>query len=303
MANSNVKIKITIVVGVALAAALGVTLLAVAEQAPPSADYFSAALHTQEGGCGGSIEVRYEVVPTTTKIPSGSLDQGADKPMLVNAATGVHYIRTSSRQFAEEVLSIDGKEVYRKKHSYDRNTGQSITFQQPAGDAVGSAVIGEGRGFFGGAVMLDPVLTCWSEQPLADLCARGSVKGDMEQVDDRPCYRIDVAPVQGYVESHSVWLDPSIGFCPRRVAVLRADGSERVRTSFLDYRLAGEAVWFPWRVVIVCRDADGSVWNTADYRVSELNLGKTFADNELGVTIPPGTRVSVRGSGVAFTQP
>ena len=292
------RIGILAVLALCFAVALG-KLWAASAQAPPTAEFLAAALQSQEAACGDSLEVNYTIAPETTKVPSGYADP---KTTIGHPITRVHYVRTPDRQFAEEVASEDGKELYSKKQTYDRATGQSRTLESNPEKSNGYGLIAMGRGLIGRPELLDPILICSFQQPLQELCAIGSVSSEMELIDGHSCYKINIAPGQGDTESRSIWLDPSVGFCPRRIAVLRADGSPRYTTTFFDYKTT-DGVWFPWRMEIVCTDVDGSIWNTVHCQAIDLSLGKAFSKDSLAVTFPSGTEVVDRVLNLEYTVP
>ena len=102
------------------------------------------------------------------------------------------------------------------------------------------------------------------------------------------------------VERHVVWVDPEIGFCPRRVETRWKAGSY-LSTTFEDYREVHNGVWFPMKQEVRVVYSDGELVSTN--RVQEVHVGAAFKKEDLLVQFPTGTKITVKGTEISFEQP
>ena len=246
----------------------------------PSAEFIAAALRSQESAV---IEVKY----------SKSTYGLSDEPAIHWLKT--HYIRTPEVLWATQTWMVSSREV--QETSYDFATGENrrLTTRQD-GTHVGR-VETEISDPFTNLDLLDPVRypLYWDEagfRPLSGWVLRGCVLPEQEDIDGFNCWRVDVAEPMRGIQRYSIWVDPNIGFCPRRVEMATGERSVPTAAKFQDYRELAGGVWFPMKQVNE-GDAGGGKRYTSILTVSEANAGKTFPKDSLLVKFPSGTELYV----------
>lgn len=263
--------------------------------AAPEVDVIAAALTAQEQAAGRSVQTEYTLENLAS--PNDSLYRMA-----------VRYIRTPEILFVEEQVERRTSSadpwtlVATSRYRYQKtvNETRSVTTPQPGGTAGNktTGVIFPGRGSrFGMSEIVEtsgyPLVTA----PLCEAVKYGTVYEQQEDVDGHPCWKVTVLgsklPTPISDVDFTLWLDPSISFCPRRVEFIQKqeDGSEKtMTTAFKDYANIGNGVWWPKTVVrSTAPDASASVI----LKVKAVALDKPVSQEELSVDFPSGTEVLV----------
>ncbi|MBI2844233.1 MAG: hypothetical protein HYX78_12605 [Armatimonadetes bacterium] len=237
-----------------------------AQSQVPTAEFLAAGLRNQEIESGQSLEVKY----TTTIVKDQTSPGEPTKKVMVD------YIRTPSTIYIDRAVykSTDGATgtpEFRRKVSYDRakdeyralqviETGQTVSLK------TGLPLID---------LSTDSVETTWymfDEERITKLVTAGQVVGQ-EEVDGALCYRVDVP------EKCSVWIDPEIGFCPRRIT----RNSRQV--DFKDYREIRSGAWFPMQLIVHTKfgpsDTPGELRSTVD----EVYMDRPIAPEKLKIDL------------------
>lgn len=182
---------------------------------PPTAQFLSSALRYQE-----------QICPI--------LDLTYDWSDLKGNTVVCRYARTPDVLYYEKHSSTGQLDVQR---SFDRASSQLRALY-----AYGGSVSGEiGNSIFGVVTMMDIPLCKVQDRFLSDAIAGGLVVG-MESVDEHPCWKVDSD--QGIAGHYNVWLDPEIGFCPRRLVVSWVKSDAQKIIDFEDYMRLNNDAWF-----------------------------------------------------------
>lgn len=272
----------------------------------PTPDFIAAAMRNQ---ALASIDVKFASIGSVAKC---------------------HYIRTSDA-LSMTMAFTDTNDVH--KASYDFATRETRTLQTKSdGSNSGTTKTPWLGDPFANLSFHDPVLFVlgWGMEgprPVYEWIPSGNVRSEKEGIDGHLCWRIDIEqPVEGMAQ-YSVWADPDIGFCPRRIMMTSVD-DDRGPTivSFLDYRELSPGVWFPMKQVNEYStisipkgtrariDAVGSPdqsstipltleRRTSTYVGSEATADKTFPKDSLLVHFPSGTKLFVNSSTQPVTVP
>jgi len=250
-----------------------------AESNIPTASFISAALNQQQYNTS-SIEVNY----TDTQV-------GLNGPPAVYC-----YRRTPRFWYVEEY-----KGDFINKSSFDRDTKETRSYSLRKENEESRREIGtiwhDLTGPLSRTNIYDPVNLHLNEELLYELIARGQVIGQ-ENIDGYQCYRIDVSldsnrPVRQY----RVWVDPSIGYCPRRIEG-QNDQNYLSTYTFSNYELYGSNVWMPKSIhTCIKTNSDqflkqfGSYSLDFDYVATSIKIGNAFTDQDLTVSFPKGIKV------------
>lgn len=271
---------------------------------PPSPELITAALRQQEIAAGASLDVEYTWgVPDTVDPKVGRTSRRT-----------IHYIRTPDVRFIE-----DRAELYTEAgtyepqltttSSYNRKTNECRTLSLHSGNnAKGSGLIHEGDapGAFGKVEYMETTYYWMVAAPLVDGLTHGSVCERPEDIDGHACWKITVpGKAIGLSASNTiyVWVDESIGMCPRRIDSVY-DDSKTVDTARMDFQEYGEVapgVWFPNQMIQTVNAANGPV--TCCMKVKSVSVGRVVPRVETGVVFPTGTRVTVPGIDAVYTVP
>lgn len=119
------------------------------------------------------------------------------------------------------------------------------------------------------------------------LIKSGTVLQKRENVDGHSCWGIAYDTVPD-VQRHVIWVDPDIGFCPRRVDLI-LQKQLRIRRTMSDYRDIGCGVWFPREVVFETFSKTGSLQLKDRVRVDDAEIAPIDSKTKLGIEFPPGT--------------
>ncbi|MHB0999289.1 MAG: M56 family metallopeptidase [Armatimonadota bacterium] len=231
-------------IGLVVAVGLGlVTFRSFAGGNLLSAEAIGTAMKTQES-LAGALVVKYTIETEGSPSYSGEVTRRV-----------VTYTRTP-KAFLKEVVveKLDSGNWIPSgesgKYSYDRISRE--------GRSLGPQMVPTiTKNDLPGAMLSDPslmetVTRLLPERPLYLMVRKyGSVAGQ-EEVDGHTCIKIKVAislpkalmMKESNVMPYMVWVDPSIGFCPRRLDYY-ARKERYVSISMSDYREISPGVWFP----------------------------------------------------------
>lgn len=100
------------------------------------------------------------------------------------------------------------------------------------------------------ATLPDPILYNLPAGELRDLIGKGTVSDKMETIDGQACWRVDIVVTEKpYGGDHYIlWVDPDVGFCPRRIEAHWPNDTVCIAASFSNYSDIGSQVWFPMNI-------------------------------------------------------
>lgn len=246
-------------------------------QITPTIEYLTAALRHQDQLAGDSLQLTYQV----------SRHKSDSVPVPIRE---IRYVRTASLIRMEDTAKGSGL-VEISSYNRTTNEARSLGKRLSDGSIVGATTTIED---------VSPRLTCLNMmetavlyvlmRPLYEAITEGTV-ACQESVDQHVCWRVDISAKKlGYTDDAtiSVWLDPSIGYCPRRLN-RPVNGSLDVLSAFSidfkNYKDIGNGVWFPSEQVF----SHGGEDIKTSLTLESADIGKT--PGELLVTFPSGTRV------------
>jgi len=255
-----------------------------ATDGPPPPEFLAAAMRAQEAASGRSLDVRYTDEPEAVS-PEG------DRYRRVR-----RYVRTPDVLVLENTDEIrkqgnaDWTAFHRSKLSYNRTTHEvrSVTYKTPGPSS--SIVAAEtshsiAEPFVPGVSeinFLDTVTKYTVGKRLCDDVAEGQVSDGQEEVDGRMCWKVSLPQRVPHNPYCIVWLDSSLGCCPRRIDYMTDDGIwARVRLQ--DYREAGNGVWFPMHTIISSEPGSKRVNHCL---VQSVSVDQPLSDDDLTVVFP-----------------
>lgn len=272
----------------------------------PTADFMAAAMRNQ---AAHTVEVDYG-------SQSGQIKY--------------HYIRSPLALSITKTFVGSG-EVH--KGSYDFATRETRLLRtEKSGEHSGTSRTSWLGDPFARQNLLDPVFFVlpWGSngpRPLYERISAGSVAADKEEIDGHACWRVDLPPEPAGITGYSVWVDPDIGFCPRRIMMTEAEsGKGPTIISFQDYQEISSGVWFPMKQVnefstisipegttVGIRAVGAPIptsgiprafeRKTNTYVADKATAGKTYSKESLLVQFPSGTKVHVNSSTKPITIP
>jgi hypothetical protein len=146
----------------------------------------------------------------------------------------------------------------------------------------------------------DPVLRLLHIGYLVDVIGNGTVADAMEKVDDHDCWRVDIRKDTGkMVMKFTAWLDPEIGFCPRRID---SSWEDHLQTCLMtDYRDIGSGVWFP--MYTRWESPDQGLHFLTEAKVKTARAVADIGTLKLDTKFPTGTKVEDSIMGARYTVP
>jgi hypothetical protein len=257
----------------------------------PTAEMVSLALHKQIDGCGESLQIQYSIH-----------EDRADKPPFEK----VRYVRTP------QVIFIEFRRFDEQSHNETRVTrylGDRVSKQGKMSefhfDESHVFVHGQPSPITANSVM-ETAMICLTDEtvPLYEGVRHGTVNKKPEMIDGHKCWRIDIRAETLVGESlrtafrnceFTVWVDPELGFCPRRLErvdhhVRGPDDEQSVSIRCEGYREAAKGIWFPTQQV-----AETTVtWNPAVSRtvsvLRDIQVGKPVPAKDIAIEFPEGLR-------------
>jgi hypothetical protein len=131
-----------------------------------------------------------------------------------------------------------------------------------------------------------------------------------ELVDGQQCWRLDITDTgDSGIRHYALWLDPTIGFNPRRFTMQLKRSSKCDLEYTIDsqeYEEISTGIWFPRRQVRSRVADDLPACYQTIYTAVELGGGGNYAADELKPKFDPGTQVVVNtsdGSSWSVTEP
>lgn len=282
-------------VAVIVLATLGCCAPAMGAEAPDAA-FIAAALQQQESA-------PIDVVFTISEKPAGAPDTDELKDYIES-----HYVRTSDALWIKQKFNTNSKET--TESSYDRSTKEhrALTTLQD-----GKALAHVRQGALVGALqeqsLLDPVrfyLSASSDGSATFLyqwAKYANVSQEMETIDGHTCWKLEIANPTPNAEQFVIWVDPTIGYCPRQVDVMRRGGIGRCRTRFGDYAEVEPGIWSPKLQVSDIPKTKSGPAVTITIKAKELKGGVKPDKASLLVKIPTGTRLYIDDMSEAIQAP
>lgn len=254
----------------------------------PSADFLAAALEYQETAAGSSLELRYT--------------EGSPTPVAPGCGRrNIRYVRTKDVVFVEETLeSLKSNQEWvvteTAVHRFSRPDKEyrSLVTKVKGADSTGYLDHISLGGRINDATILDPALRSIAAKSLSTRIRSGIVQTTQETVEGHGCWRVDFAVPQviSPTVSGSVWLDPTIGFCPRRIELRESEaGNTRaIITRYANYLNPCTDVWIPGEASTTLEPSDTSGTVT---KTMEVHVGREVPLDELMLEFPSGQRVLV----------
>lgn len=258
--------------------------------ASPATDFMAAALRNQETACGASLEIRYRHI-------GHDVNEGKVAP-----AVNIHYIRTPDALFVEQELPSNSPEApSNPKESFDRKTGEYKLLLPDVNNKSTGMVRGYLHGFFLNQDFVETTQYHLFEGVLWELIERGVVGKEQDQIDGHSCWRIEVLSTRDAIDKYVIWVDPAIGFCPRRVEVYWKTVAPQV-INFKDYKEISTGVWFPMEHTVDLNTAKGRKLHVVSI-VDKVEVGREIPKSELLVQFPSGTKVRMGKPAIVYTVP
>ncbi len=265
----------------------------------PTPDFIAAAMKNQEIACGPSLEIKY-----TSQGETLANGETKSRPLrFVNS-----YIRTPD-VIILEVRTERAKEPtgwewnYTNKYWFSRSSGQAreLVSVPPGVVTAGSIRNDPPPEFLMGVDNMDTVLRYVGSCLLYDAVKTGAVAEQTEEIDGSKCWRIDIPGLASSQVSYRVWVDPEIGFCPRRIDYLFGDNLD-VRLEQRGYVNIGNGVWFPMEQITTSYRHPDKTTRTI-CKVDEYHVGRSLPPEQLTLTFPKGTTVFMGEQAIPMTIP
>lgn len=282
-----------IVLVVAVLAVVGASVRSVlATNVVPTPEFIAAAMKNQEKA-GLSLQVRYS---DSTRI-NGVI---ADKHVTGEVVRNGCYIRNPETMFLKEEVTrnydpgVDTTDLLvasstvttsydRLTHEYRRrvawNDGsppQGVDTYDPTPNDMDDLT------------RVESVASYSTGASLLRLVKSGTVLQKRETVDGHSCWGVAYDTIPD-VQRHVIWVDPDIGFCPRRIDLILNKQLRRSKT-MRDYRELGYGVWFPKEVLFETFDKTGRLEDRHSIKVKEAAIVPLDRQAVLQVDIPSAER-------------
>lgn len=277
----NTKKAATLLVFLLVSAVL-ITISIRGNSEAPSGEFLAQALAHQEELCGRSLDVAYAL----------SIDN--------KHQSDCRYVRSPDTLFLER-----RSELRDSRFRLDRNSKESrqVMIRKDGGQSEG-IIDDKFAGDLGNRVIPDVVLFPLDVGTLSELVSRGKVQADKQDIDDSSCWLIEIPSKYTPDEVYRVWVDPTIGFCPRRIEILRANRLPQT-IDFLLYKDLGNGIWFPTEIrnnyQFVSDNTDRMV--EVVMKVNKVDIDQTISKSELDVVFPKGCHVYNKITNAEYVQP
>jgi len=135
----------------------------------------------------------------------------------------------------------------------------------------------------------------------------GKVLAEQDAVNGHVCWKVDITDTGDSLVRHmEVWLDPSIGLCPRRLRGYGRNTSGAAFTLAVDwdeYSQVSPGIWFPGRQDVIRSAAEPSATDLRSlYKATKLDGTKTYTRDDLRVTFAPGTSILLTAEDGTLTR-
>lgn len=255
----------------------------------PSPEFLAQALVNQDESCGRSLDLTYTIGYTDEPVPARC-----------------RYVRTPQRSF----LSM-ADEKRTKRISLDAGTkiSRQLTIHADGKEATG-VIDDKFAADLGNREFPDVVRFPLDVSTLTALVRRGTVSPERQDIDGKACWLVETPSNYTKDQTLGMWLDPDIGFCPRRVEMRGPREIDLETIDFQEYKELGNGVYSPMEIHI--RFANkvkttgmppvGSMLECV-MRVSKAQIDQPIPDSELAVDFPSGTLVYDKVKDMKYTQP
>jgi len=250
----------------------------------PSPDFLSAALVAQ-------TTVSIEVTCSLSRLPTTGSGNKVTR----------YYVRTPEAVYLRETYEKPGTSTAVQEYSLDKSTREYRGLGRATG-RIASMPIGGLQGQdlhdpIGFALFPDANGVIYS---LSDWVRKGEVYPEKERIGDYECWRVEIKNDIGAVKGYRIWMDPQIGFCPRRIQIVWGDA---VSThDFEEYTDLGSGVWYPMRMISTPKTPKWRAFQLVS-TVQEIAAGKPFVKSDLIVRFPRGTMVHDDIRDAVYEQP
>ena len=280
---------------IALAVAFGLTgsrLWSVyAEDTAPSPEFIAAAMRNQE-------QPGMALVTTYTLERSEIFSEKTRAE--IKTVRDMYYVRTLEAMYLKEKVTntaaaeADTSDIditnYTVERSYNRTSGEyrELTERDNGAPASGIDTRKPELNALGLMTPVESVVGYFGSASLYYLVEHGTVL-DKKEIDGHDCWGV-AYDVSGVLQRHVVWVDPDIGFCPRRIELI-LNNQLRHCKSLCDYHKIGENVWFPKEIMYERFSKTGESVTSSTIKVTDIKLIPLEPDIKLRVHFPPGTSV------------
>lgn len=255
----------------------------------PSIEFIAASLLNQDQASAPSLECKFTIV----------VKKNGEE---ATVKTRSDYVRTPDvcfmkREDCEGLASDESTWVTKRltEIAYDRKAQEHRILEKyfgGIGPEYPNGRIRAGRPPAMRNVSLpDPVIyiPVFSDTDIRSLIEKGKVDGK-EEINGHMCWKVSVIDVNtsGVATNRFLWLDPDVGFCPRRIDAY-ADETLLSSAVFDDYREVASGLWFPYRLESTSDRSEVRLEHVC--RVEWLKVGRSIPKDELAVHFPSGTRV------------
>lgn len=280
------RITLLSVLIIGLATVVGFVTIANSASAP-SVDFIVAALQNQMESRGEGLEVSY------TWAKSGQ----------PGTQLNIRYVWTPTLKF----LSLNEEAPERCFASvYDSRKSEYRSFRRTSTSMVGviSSVPEE---VLSNQFTIDPIVRPLDDATLAEVVARGTVSPTPDSVEGHACWRVESSARTHGTNRYVIWVDPAIGFAPRKIETHGSFDPVPKTRIFSSYRELSTGTWFPMKVTATLEipktATEPAYMATFVCEVSEAIANVAVASDRVKVTFPSGTEVRDDVLGAQYTVP
>ena len=264
---------------------------AYAEDTAPSPEFISAAMRNQE-------QPGKALVATYTLESSEIFSEKTRAE--VKTVRDMYYVRTLEAMYLKEKVTnktaaeadISDIDITNRtiERSYNRISGEyrELTEWDSGTPASGIDTHKPELNALGLMTPVESVVGYFGSASFYYLVEHGTVL-EKKEIDGHDCWGV-AYDVPGVLQRHVVWVDPDIGFCPRRIELILNNKLRRCK-SLCDYHKIGENVWFPKEITYERFSKTGEPEPSSTIKVANAKLIPLEPDIKLRVHFPPGTSV------------
>lgn len=196
----------------------------------PTADFIAAALSNQDRASGDSLTIDYKI----------DWKKFGSKDSIVHTVDVYHYTKTPDALYIER--QREGG-VTNQKSYYDRTAKAGKELVSDGKESVG-AILDVEPTDFRLPETFETALYPLKEGPLCDRIKFGMIDPEMVDIDGHKCWRVEVPSDSRSISKYFVYVDPNIGFNPRRIECIMPVVKPTV-IDFKDYSEVTTGFWFP----------------------------------------------------------